>query len=63
MGDTDLDGKVTIMDATAIQLHLAQLETLSERALAVANVDRDAELTIMDTTYIQMFLAELIDKF
>ena len=63
MGDVDLDGQVTIMDATAIQLHLAQLETLSERALAVANVDRDAELTIMDTTYIQMFLAELIDKF
>ena len=63
MGDVDLDGEITIMDATAVQLHLAQLQMLSEEALKLADVDGSSDITIMDTTTIQLFLAQIIDKF
>lgn len=63
MGDVDLDGEITIMDATAVQLHLAQLQMLSEESLKLADVDGSSDITIMDTTTIQLFLAQIIDKF
>ncbi len=62
MGDVDLDSEVTIMDATKIQLHLAQITILTGESLRVANVDNDPNITIMDTTKIQQFIARLIDK-
>jgi hypothetical protein len=63
MGDVDLDGEITIMDATAVQLHLAQLQMLSEESLKLADVDGSSDITIIDTTTIQLFLAQIIDKF
>lgn len=62
-GDTDGDGDVTIMDATKIQRHLAELETLGEGAIRRGMVRGEDELTIMDATCIQRYLAELIDRF
>ena len=62
-GDTDGDGSVTIMDATKIQRHLAELETLDADAIRRSKVLGDSELTIMDATAIQRKLAELIDRF
>jgi len=59
-GDVDLDGRVTIKDATQIQRHLAQLTTLDDIALSVADTDSDGRVTIMDATRIQKFLAQLI---
>jgi hypothetical protein len=49
---------VTVLDATAIQRHLAEFENeaFSE---AAADVDRDSEVTIFDASYIQRFLADL----
>jgi len=61
-GDADLDGKVTVMDATAIQRHLAEIEHLSEEGLELADVVKDTGLTILDATQIQRFLAEIIDE-
>ena len=54
-GDADGDGKVTILDATAIQRSLAALpvKSLNEKA---ADVDGDG-LTILDATAIQRYLA------
>ena len=63
IGDADGDGVITIMDATAVQLHLAQLEMLSEESLKLADVDGSSDITIIDTTTIQLFLAQIIDKF
>jgi len=58
LGDADADGSVTVLDAAAIQRHLAEFENeaFSE---AAADVDRDSEVTIFDASYIQRFLADL----
>ena len=58
-GDADLDGDVTIVDATAIQRDLAELTKLSANARIAADADKDGDLTIIDATAIQRYLAEL----
>lgn len=57
-GDTDGDGIVTILDATAIQRVLANLEnkTFFE---AAADADADGSVTILDATSIQRHIAGL----
>lgn len=57
MGDTDCDGKVNIKDATAIQKHLASLESLNRVAMGLADFDGDEALNIKDATAIQKFIA------
>lgn len=59
-GDTDSDGEVSIMDATAIQLHIAKISSLSTHQINNADTDGDGEVSIMDATEIQLFVAELI---
>jgi alpha-amylase len=59
VGDSDLDGKVTILDATAIQRHLASLSALSATAQRAADSDLDGKVTILDATLIQRYLASL----
>ena len=58
IGDADLDGEVTILDATTIQRHLVGLpvENFSE---AAADADGDGEVTILDATTIQRYLVGL----
>ena len=56
LGDTDGDGKVTILDATAIQRRLADMSTQSFIE-AAADVDGDGKVTILDATAIQRVLA------
>ena len=58
-GDTDGDGNVTILDATAIQRHLAAIDILDEAALERGMVTGGSELTILDATAIQRKLASL----
>ena len=58
LGDTDLDGKVTIVDVTCIQRHLADLSTDSFGEM-VADADEDGRVTILDATAIQRHLASL----
>ncbi|MBR2715260.1 MAG: dockerin type I repeat-containing protein [Ruminococcus sp.] len=60
LGDVDFDGRVTIMDATFIQMHLAEIISFSDAQLSVADFDLDNEVTILDATDIQMTLAGLI---
>lgn len=61
-GDVDGNGEVQIMDATTIQLHIAELITLDEASLKVADVDGSGDIDIMDVTRIQLFIAELIPQ-
>ena len=61
MGDVDGDGEVSIMDVTAIQMHLAKLSTLDEEALSYADVNGDGYVTILDGTEIQLILAGLAE--
>ena len=58
LGDTDGDGDVTILDATAVQRTLADLPTQSYNEKA-ADADEDGEVTILDATSIQRYLADL----
>lgn len=58
LGDADGDGGISILDATVIQRHLADLtnESFNE---AAADVDGDNIVTILDATQIQRHLAGL----
>ena len=58
LGDVDGDGEVTIIDATAIQRHLASIPTATYIEKA-ADADEDNEVTIIDATMIQRWLAQL----
>lgn len=58
IGDTNLDGQISIGDVTAIQRHLVELETFTEEQLAVADTNGDGEINIADATHLQMYLAE-----
>ncbi|MBE6824232.1 MAG: starch-binding protein [Ruminococcaceae bacterium] len=62
-GDVDLNGSVSITDATLIQRNLVELEELSEEQLTAAKVSGGDKLTITDATLIQRKLAYIIDKF
>jgi len=58
LGDVDGDGSVSIIDATCIQRHLAELPVLSYNESA-ADTDGDGSVTIIDATCIQQWLASL----
>lgn len=61
LGDVNLNGEVTISDATLIQKALAKLATLDEVQTAVADATEDGEVNIKDTTMIQKWLAKFED--
>jgi transcription antitermination factor NusG len=63
LGDVDNDGEITIMDATAIQRHIAKSKILTDDEISRADTDRDGEISIMDTTAIQRYIAKLITEF
>lgn len=57
-GDADNNGVVNIMDVTAIQRIVAEMEPASDDKIMRANVIEKDELNISDATAIQRFLAE-----
>ncbi|MBR2716035.1 MAG: dockerin type I repeat-containing protein [Ruminococcus sp.] len=59
IGDVDGDKKVTILDATAIQRHEAEIKFIDEERFAYSDVDNDGEITVMDATMIQKMVAQL----
>ena len=59
-GDVDMDGELTILDATKIQKYLVGLDTLNEAQIYAGNVYyTDSTLDIIDATRIQQHLASL----
>ena len=58
IGDTNLDRTISISDVTAIQRHLAELETFTDEQLALADTNGDGEINIADATHLQKYLAE-----
>lgn len=58
LGDTDGDGEVTILDATAIQRQLASIPTFAYIE-AAADTDGNGEIAVIDATYIQRWLVNL----
>ncbi|MDO5123302.1 MAG: dockerin type I repeat-containing protein [Eubacteriales bacterium] len=59
LGDADLDGKINIKDATLIQKHAANLETLDEYGMLAADVTLDSKVNVIDATNIQKFVANI----
>ncbi len=61
-GDVDLDGEVSVLDATIIQRYLSEYEQLDELQESVADADLDGDITVMDVTRIQRYIAKQIEK-
>ena len=62
VGDANGDRRVTILDVTAIQRHIASIALLSESSVTSADVDRDGKVTVIDATAIQRQLAGLYSR-
>lgn len=59
LGDADLDGEVTILDATAIQRYDVNQLKLSDTATNLSDVDRDSSATVVDATWIQRWTLQM----
>ncbi len=59
LGDANLDTKVNVKDATAIQKHIAQITELSDDGLICADCNNDIVVNIKDATWIQKFVAKV----
>lgn len=58
IGDVDLNGRITINDATELQRILAQLTEPTDEQMEKADADYDGRITINDATHLQRILAE-----
>lgn len=61
IGDADLDGRISVKDATKIQKHLAKLLTLDEIPLTLADANNDTKVSVKDATQIQKYIAGFKD--
>lgn len=57
-GDADGNGRVDVRDVTAIQRHLADINTLTGKLLGAADTNGDGVVNITDATHLQKYLAE-----
>ena len=60
-GEVSGDGDITIVDATLIQKHIVQLETLSADKQILADVNGDNTISVVDATLIQKYIVQLKD--
>ena len=58
MGDTTLDRRIDVSDATLVQKHIVRFENLTNNSLVAADVDRDNTISIKDATLIQCYVAK-----
>ena len=59
LGDVNRDNKLNIMDATTLQLKLAELENEEENDNTLGDFNVDGDLNIGDSTTLQLSLASL----
>ncbi len=58
-GDVNEDGEVSVMDATAIQMHIAKIIALDDEHLSRGDYDYSKLTDIHDATLLQRYLAKL----
>ncbi|MBQ4129732.1 MAG: metallophosphoesterase [Ruminococcus sp.] len=63
IGDVDFDGEISVLDATYIQLYLADKKTFTQEQKKAADTDSSGSISIIDATLIQKLLADLIPEF
>ncbi len=59
LGDAELDKKVDIKDATAIQKYAAHLLEFAEDNILCADCNNDSKVNIKDATWIQKYVAKI----
>ncbi len=59
IGDTNGDGKITILDLAKIQMHLLKVKNLSGNNLTAADINLDGKVTIVDLARVQMHLLKV----
>lgn len=60
MGDVNLDGVVSIRDATELQMYVVEIKSFSETQKVLADANHDGSINIADATEIQRYIVELI---
>lgn len=60
-GDVNGDGDITVVDATLVQKHVVQLETLSADKQILADVNGDNTISVVDAILIQKYIVQLKD--
>ncbi|MBO5873092.1 MAG: SH3 domain-containing protein [Clostridia bacterium] len=58
-GDTNGDGKISIIDLARVQKHLLEVNKLSSSYSLAADVNRDGKISILDLARVQKHLLEL----
>lgn len=61
-GDVNKDGRIDVTDATLIQKHLAEIDTLDKNQCVLADINNDGEVDITDATMIMSIAAEIIES-
>lgn len=59
LGDVDLDGTISVMDATLIQMYLASIKNITQEQKDLCDTDGDGIISVMDSTKIRLLLAGL----
>lgn len=62
LGDVDMNLKVNVKDATAVQKHLADMVIFNDAQLSLADANLDGSINIKDATYIQKVVAGLAQQ-
>ncbi len=57
IGDVDIDGAVSIKDATNIQKYAVQMLSFNANQLIAADCDGDGRISVKDATTVQMYIA------
>ena len=61
-GDSDLDGNITIVDATVIQKYLAKAQEINDyQRYNMLVKDCEKSISIANATVVQKYLAKIID--
>ena len=63
LGDVNFDGKINVLDATAIQKYSVGQSDFDDNALASADANKDGTVNIMDSTLIQKYAVGLVSEF
>lgn len=61
LGDVNMDGSISIDDATLIQKYMVSLSDLTQEQLKLSDTDGNGKVEINDVTMIQKLLADLVD--
>lgn len=59
-GDLDHDNRVSVLDATKIQMHIAAIKKFDKFEMIQADVDSDKRVSIIDATTIQRYIASFV---